>query len=408
MDVERSETLTMGFLLLLERLTPLERAVFVLHDVLDYPYREIADAVGRWPSRPAGRRCTGRATTSPSRSAGRRPTGPHAALVAQRFLAAGLGGDVEAFVAALAPDIVLTSDGGGLVHAAAMRPVVGAHRVTRFLGNLAARFGDDTFVVAHELNGAPGFVIHAGGAWVALVVEVSGRAGHGDPRRRQPPEARAPPRHPSRHSRASRRVGDTRPLPRTGAAIPSSRDARLLASACGGERRRSDWRSMPTATVPAARHLLRAKDLADARYAEPLTVADMARAAGLSPAHFSREFRRAFGESPHQYLLTRRLERAAALLRTTDWSVAGICFAVGLPERRLVHDELPAHVRRDADARTGPRSRRPPRYAVVPACVVRGLRAPATPHVSRRRRRRRSVGSSAIEITLDPTAGGPP
>src|SRR6516162_4652844 len=80
---------------------------------------------------------------------------------------------------------------------------------------------------------------------------------------------------------------------------------------------------------PLVRHLLRARDLADARYAEPLTVAGMARAAGLSPAHFSREFRRAFGESPHQYLLTRRLERAAHLLRVTDWAVADVCFAVG-------------------------------------------------------------------------------
>jgi AraC-like DNA-binding protein len=82
--------------------------------------------------------------------------------------------------------------------------------------------------------------------------------------------------------------------------------------------------------LPPARHLLRARDLADRRYAERLTVADMARAAHLSPAHFSREFRRTFGESPHQYLLTRRLERAAALLRATDWSVARICIAVGM------------------------------------------------------------------------------
>src|ERR687887_1209960 len=82
--------------------------------------------------------------------------------------------------------------------------------------------------------------------------------------------------------------------------------------------------------VPTERHLLRAKDLADARYAEPLTVDDLARAAGLSRAHFSREFRRTFGASPHAYLLTRRLERAAALLRTTDRSVAEICFSVGL------------------------------------------------------------------------------
>src|SRR5215204_7447807 len=84
------------------------------------------------------------------------------------------------------------------------------------------------------------------------------------------------------------------------------------------------------AFVPPARHLLRAKDLADARYAEPLQVTDLARAAGLSPSHFSTEFRRAFGEAPHAYLLTRRLERAAALLRTTDRSVAEICVSVGL------------------------------------------------------------------------------
>jgi AraC-like DNA-binding protein len=83
-------------------------------------------------------------------------------------------------------------------------------------------------------------------------------------------------------------------------------------------------------SLPPSRYLLRAKDLADARYAEPLTVADLAAAAQLSPAHFSREFRRTFGESPHRYLLTRRLERAATLLRTTDWSVLRICLAVGL------------------------------------------------------------------------------
>src|SRR5690349_3178036 len=82
--------------------------------------------------------------------------------------------------------------------------------------------------------------------------------------------------------------------------------------------------------APPARHLLRAKDLADARYADPLGVDDMAAAAGLSRAHFSREFRRAFGESPHAYLLTRRLERAASMLRFTDRSVADICFSVGL------------------------------------------------------------------------------
>jgi AraC-like DNA-binding protein len=83
-------------------------------------------------------------------------------------------------------------------------------------------------------------------------------------------------------------------------------------------------------TLPPARHLLRAKDLVDARYRDAIDVPTLARAAYLSPAHFAREFRRKFGETPHQYLLTRRLERAAELLRNTDYSVADICVAVGL------------------------------------------------------------------------------
>ena len=84
------------------------------------------------------------------------------------------------------------------------------------------------------------------------------------------------------------------------------------------------------AQVPPARYLLRAKDLVDARYAEAITVDDLAAAAGLSRAHFSRMFTRTFGESPRSYLQTRRLERAAALLRYTDRSVADICVMVGL------------------------------------------------------------------------------
>jgi AraC-like DNA-binding protein len=87
---------------------------------------------------------------------------------------------------------------------------------------------------------------------------------------------------------------------------------------------------MTSVYIPPARHLLRAKDMIDARYRDPLDVPTLANVAHLSPAHFSREFRRAFGETPHQYLLTRRLERAAALLRNTDWTVAEICLTVGL------------------------------------------------------------------------------
>jgi AraC-like DNA-binding protein len=124
------------------------------------------------------------------------------------------------------------------------------------------------------------------------------------------------------------------------------------------------------AFVPPARHLLRARDLADARYFEPLGVDDMAAAAGLSRAHFSREFRRAFGESPHAYLLTRRLERAAALLRMTDRSVAEICMSVGL---QSVGSFTSTFTRTFGESPTAYRAKCPPAvsHAMVPSCVVR-------------------------------------
>ena len=122
--------------------------------------------------------------------------------------------------------------------------------------------------------------------------------------------------------------------------------------------------------APPARHLLRAKDLADSRYFEPLGVGDLARAAGLSRFHFSREFRRAFGESPHGYLMTRRLERAAAMLRTTDRTVADICFSVGL---RSVGSFTSSFTRTYGVSPTMYRAAHPPASAsaLVPACVLR-------------------------------------
>ena len=124
------------------------------------------------------------------------------------------------------------------------------------------------------------------------------------------------------------------------------------------------------AAPPPERHLLRARDLADARYTEELTVADMAREAGLSTAHFSREFTRVFGDTPHAYLLTRRLERAATLLRTTDRRVVDVCFMVGLgsvgsftTSFRRVYAMTPTEYRRSF----------PPAASrvVVPSCMVR-------------------------------------
>lgn len=141
-----------------------------------------------------------------------------------------------------------------------------------------------------------------------------------------------------------------------------------------------------SAFVPPARHLLRAKDLADARYFEPLGVDDLARAAGLSRAHFSREFRRAFGESPHAYLLTRRLERAAAMLRWTDRSVTDICFSVGLSS---LGSFTTSFTRTFGISPAEYRARYPPAadWARVPTCIVRFYGRPdrrlETQHVSR-------------------------
>ena len=136
-------------------------------------------------------------------------------------------------------------------------------------------------------------------------------------------------------------------------------------------------------TVHPARHLLRAKDLIDARYRDPLDVKTLARAAKLSPAHFSREFQREFGEPPHRYLLNRRLERAAAMLRTTDRSVADICLTSG--------SRASARSRRGSAACTGCpptpyRARHPPAAypRVRPYVCADGLQPPTIQHVWRR------------------------
>jgi RNA polymerase sigma-70 factor (TIGR02957 family) len=157
-DVELAESVSMAMLTVLETLGPAERAVFVLREVFDTPYDEIAEAVGKSPA--AVRQIAHRAR---DHVAARRPRMPVSTTeqqeVVDRFLAAVRGGDLQGLLDVLAPDVVVISDGGGLVNAA-RRPIVGADRVAKFLMG-AARTAD--FVATPIwLNGSPGARIDVG------------------------------------------------------------------------------------------------------------------------------------------------------------------------------------------------------------------------------------------------------
>ncbi|MCF6744971.1 helix-turn-helix transcriptional regulator [Blastococcus sp. KM273128] len=130
---------------------------------------------------------------------------------------------------------------------------------------------------------------------------------------------------------------------------------------------------MAGAVEESNRRLLRARDAIDAHYAEPLDVATLARIALVSPAHFIRSFRAAFGETPHRYLQRRRVERAMFLLRTGDRSVTDVCMEVGFSSlgtfSRVFRDvvgEPPSAYRR--------RGPLPP----VPTCFAMAWARPAT------------------------------
>jgi AraC-like DNA-binding protein len=121
-------------------------------------------------------------------------------------------------------------------------------------------------------------------------------------------------------------------------------------------------------------HLRRARDLINREYARPLDVAELARAALMSTAHFSRQFRAAYGETPYSYLMTRRIERAKALLRRGDMSVTEVCMEVGCTSlgsfsarfTELVGETPTAYRARDHSA-----------LALVPGCIAKDLTRPS-------------------------------
>jgi RNA polymerase sigma-70 factor (TIGR02957 family) len=175
-DVELAESVSIAMLTVLETLAPAERAVFVLREVFETPYDEIAEAVGKSPA--AVRQIAHRAR---DHVAARRPRMPVSTIEQQeavdRFLAAVRNGDLQGLLDVLAPDVVAVSDGGGLV-AAARRPIEGAERVAGFLSN-ASRLADLDFS-AVWLNGSPAIRIDIDGELdtaVSLVVD-NGRITH--------------------------------------------------------------------------------------------------------------------------------------------------------------------------------------------------------------------------------------
>jgi RNA polymerase sigma-70 factor (ECF subfamily) len=154
----RTESLTLGFLAVLDRLAPVERAVFLLADVFGVPFAEIAESVGKSPA--ACRQIAVRART---RVRGEAPTfvaHPDRGVVEKLLMAVALG-DMDGVLSVLAPDATCVSDGGASTRAA-RRPVVGAHRVSRFLVNLTHKYGPDVRFASATINGDPGLIVSFG------------------------------------------------------------------------------------------------------------------------------------------------------------------------------------------------------------------------------------------------------
>jgi RNA polymerase sigma-70 factor (ECF subfamily) len=168
-DVELAESVSMAMLTVLETLAPIERAVFVLHEVFDMPYAEIGEAIGK--STAAVRQVAWRAR---EHVAARRPrvqvSRAEQQAVVERFLAALRTGQLQQLLEVMAPDVVLIADGGGLV-AAAQAPILGAERVAKLLARAHAM--QATFETASVwLNGAPAARVEIAGQLAAVSVVV--------------------------------------------------------------------------------------------------------------------------------------------------------------------------------------------------------------------------------------------
>jgi AraC-like DNA-binding protein len=121
-------------------------------------------------------------------------------------------------------------------------------------------------------------------------------------------------------------------------------------------------------------HLRRARDLIDREYARPLDVPAMAQTALMSPAHFSRQFRAAYGETPYSYLMTRRIERAKALLRRGDLSVTDVCMEVGCTSLGSFSSRFTELV---GESPSAYRARDHTDLSAVPACIAKLLTRPS-------------------------------
>ena len=167
-DVELAENLSIAMLTVLETLGPAERAVFVLREVFDVPYDEIADAVGKTPA--AVRQIAHRARDHVAARRPRVTVGPteHEEVV-ERLVVALNSGDLQGLMDVLAPDVVSVADGGGKVRGAARRPIVGADRLARYLVGGMAKVEGTLVASSTWVNGQPGVRMELDGVLVGVV-----------------------------------------------------------------------------------------------------------------------------------------------------------------------------------------------------------------------------------------------